>query len=220
MEKEILLKRALVGGFDRKQVVDCIAQLQEKAHEAKLEFEELKTLEETVASLNAIVAGKDAEISKLSADIANAEENLRVSKASAQLMRDSVEYADRYVESAKLVATDISKKTNLRVADAKEQINSILLDITRISNDVLALYEGLTQLKAEYDLFGDANHLASPENYLAEGEETVVTDENKAKADSLGAEQIKKSAPHQGADNAKEMLRKAKEKYRNIAKNN
>ncbi len=218
MEKEILLKRAVVGGFDRKQVVDCIAQLQEKANEAKLELEELKSLQDTVASLERIVADKDAEIGRLSADIADAEESRRVSKASAQLMRESVEYADRYVESAKVVASDISQKTNLRVADAKEQINSILLDITRISNDILALYTSLTELKAEYDLFGDANHPALPENYLAEGEETDVEVESEAEADSPGAAQTKVSAPHQGADSAKEIILKAKEKYKQMSK--
>ncbi len=220
MEKEILLKRAVVGGFDRRQVVDCIAQLQKKANEARRELEELKALEEAVASLNATVAEKDAEIGKLSADIAEAEKSRRVSKASAQLMRESVEYADKYVESARLVASDISEKTDMRVADAKEQINSILLDITRISDDILALYTSLTELKAEYDLFGDANHPASPENYLAEGEATNDEAEGDVRTDSPEAAQIKKSAPHQGADNAKEMLLKAKEKYRNMAKNN
>ncbi len=212
MEKEILLKRAVVGGFDRKQVMDCISQLQTRANEAKSGLEELKSLQSTVLELEAIVAQKDNEIGKLSADIAEAEESRRVSKASAQLMRESVEYADQYVESARVVANDISEKTKLRVEDAKEQIDSILLDITRISSDILALYTSLTELKAEYDTFSDANHSASPENYLAEGEETIVEDSQEVQTVSPEAAQ-KESAPRQGESDAKALIRKAKEKY-------
>ena len=127
MAEEIILKKAVVGGFDRVQVMNCIASLQEEAQNAKSDAEELKTLQATLQELEKTLEEKDAEIENLSADIAETESRLRVSKTSAQLMKESVDYADRYVESAKILAQDITEKTSLKVKEAKEKIDSILL---------------------------------------------------------------------------------------------
>ena len=93
MEKEIILKRSLIGGFDRTQVIDCISSLQEKAANAESEAEALKALQDTIAGLERILSEKDSEIESLSASVAEAQEASRVSRASAQLMRESVDYA-------------------------------------------------------------------------------------------------------------------------------
>lgn len=210
MEKEIILKKAIIGGFDRNEVINCIAQLQAQALDAQNEREELERLNRTVAELEAIVAEKDAEIDRLSAEAQN---NSRVSVASARLMRESVDYADHYVESARILAEDISSLTNARIENAKHTVNELLSDITRISDDVLALYTSLTELKAEYDSFGEDTP-ASSDIYLAEDEETVAEDE--CQADPLDAEQDENSAPHRDVQEAMEMIRKAKEKYQNM----
>ena len=215
MEKEIILKRSLIGGFDRAQVIDCISSLQEKAANAESEAEALKALQETIAELERILGEKDSEIESLSASVAEAQEASRVSRASAQLMRESVDYADTYVESAKILARDISDKTNARVEDAREKIDSILLDITRLSEEILVLYKSLTDLKSEYDSFGDVYPPDSSENYLAEDEETFVEEE--AQAYSPSAEQDSKSSPPKGDEDVLELLRRKKEKYQSMA---
>lgn len=215
MEKEIVLKKAIIGGFDRNEVINCIAKLQAEAHSAQGEIEELKALQLKVSELEALIAEKDAEIERLSAEIAEAESSLRVSKTSAQLMRESVEYADRYVESAKVIADNISEKTNSSVDDAKGKISSILLDITGISDDVLALYTSLADLKSEYDAFGEVSPSASADNYLAEDEETTDK-EKEPQADPLEAAQTQNSAPLQEVEDAKDIIRKAKEKYQKM----
>ncbi len=208
MENEIVLKKAIIGGFNRNEVINCIAQLQNEAYNAQSEREELERLSRTVSELEALVADKDAEIDRLSAE---AQSNSRVSAASARLMRESVDYADHYVESARILAEDITSLTNARVDNAKQTINSLLLDITRISEDVLALYTSLSELKAEYDSFGDQTPVASSENYLAEDEEASIEDEPQAVP--TDEEQNENSASHQGAEDVRDMLRKAKEKY-------
>ena len=133
--------------------------------------------------------------------------------ASARLMRESVDYADHYVESARILAEDISSLTNARISSAKQTVNDLLLDITRISEDVLALYTSLTELKAEYDSFGEDTP-ASSENYLAEDEEAVIEDEPQTVPSD--AEQNENSAPHRDVEEAMEMIRKAKEKYQKM----
>lgn len=215
MEKEIILKRSLIGGFDRTQVIDCISSLQEKAANAESEAEALKALQDTIAGLERILSEKDSEIESLSASVAEAQEASRVSKASAQLMRESVDYADTYVESAKILARDISDKTNSKVEEAKEKIDSILLDITRLSEEILVLYKSLTDLKSEYDSFGDVCPPDSSDNYLAEDDETFVEEE--AQAYSPSAERDNNSSPPKGDEDVLELLRRTKEKYQSMA---
>lgn len=197
MEKEVILKKAIVGGFDRVQVMNCIASLQEEAKSSKNNAEELKTLQATLCELEKVLSEKDAEIENLSANIAEAESRLRVSKTSAQLMKESVDYADRYVESAKILAQDITEKTSLKVREAKDKIDSILSEVTGLSDDILKLYGNLAELKSEYEAFDEAYHVSPEIKEDFPVEETAETPPSK---DSGGNDAIK-------------LLRKAKEKY-------
>ena len=197
MEKEVILKKAIVGGFDRVQVMNCIASLQEEAKNAKNDAEELKTLQATLQELEKVLEEKDIEIENLSADIAEAENRLRVSKTSAQLMKESVDYADRYVESAKILAQDITEKTSLKVKEAKEKIDSILSEVNGLSDDILKLYGNLAELKSEYDAFDEA-YPVNPE----------------VKEDAP-AEKAEKTSPEKNTGEAEaiRLIRKAKKKY-------
>lgn len=197
MEKEVILKKAIVGGFDRVQVMNCIASLQEEAQNAKSDAEELKSLQATLQELEKTLEEKDAEIENLSADIAEAESRLRVSKTSAQLMKESVDYADRYVESAKILAQDITEKTSLKVKAAKEKIDSILSEVTGLSDDILKLYGNLAELKSEYDAF-DYAYPVNPE---------VKNDAPVEEAEDVPS--VKKTDETE----AIRLLRKAKKKY-------
>lgn len=197
MEKEVILKKAIVGGFDRVQVMNCIASLQEEAQNAKSDAEELKSLQATLQELEKTLEEKNAEIENLSADIAEAESRLRVSKTSAQLMKESVDYADRYVESAKILAQDITEKTSLKVKEAKEKIDSILSEVTGLSDDILKLYGNLAELKSEYDAFDDAY----PVNPEVKNDAPVEESEDVT------------SAKKTDETEAIRLLRKAKKKY-------
>lgn len=213
MEKEVILKKAVVGGFDCVQVMNCIASLQEKVINAEKEAEELRTLQETLSELENVLKEKDAEINDLTENIAEAEKNSRASRASAQLMKDSVDYADRYIENAKILAQDITEKTSLRVKDAKEKIDSILSDISRLSDDILTLYTDLGNLKSECDSFEDSYPSCLSENYLAEDGASA---EEKEQVCSSSAVQTENSAPLKNEEETLKLLRSLKEKYENM----
>lgn len=200
MEKEVILKKAIVGGFDRVQVMNCIASLQEEARNSKNDAEELKTLQATLCELEKVLSEKDAEIENLSANIAEAESRLRVSKTSAQLMKESVNYADRYVESAKILAQDITEKTSLKVREAKDKIDSILSEVTCLSDDILKLYGNLAELKSEYDAFDEAYPAISEVKEDSSDEETEEAPSSK----------------ESGETDAIRLLRQAKEKYEKL----
>lgn len=154
MENEVILKRAIIGGFDRRQVMEYIAYLQSKSYFAKEELEELNGLKTTVAELEAEINEKDNMIDRLNTAVAEAESNTRLSRASATLMKESVAYADCYIESAKVLAHDISEKTYSRVEDARDKIDGIMDSIGSISDSILGLYTSMDELKTEYEGFG------------------------------------------------------------------
>ncbi|MBP3939530.1 MAG: hypothetical protein IK955_08975 [Clostridia bacterium] len=213
MEKEIILKKAVFGGFDCIQVMNCIADLQKRALEAKKDAEKLEVLQATLSELETVMKNQDDEIADLSASIAEAESKFRVSRASAQLVKDSVDYADRYVENAKIIAQDITEKTSLRVREAKEKIDSILSDIAGLSDDISILYADLGSLKSECDFFEDSYPSSSSENYLAEDETSA---EDEAQVCSPSAVQTEDSAPLKDEEETLKLLRSLKEKYENM----
>ena len=155
MENEVILRRAVFGGFDRKQVMEYISYLHSKSNSVKSDLEELDNLRATVAELEAEIVEKDNMIDKLNVEIQEAENGTRLGRASATLMKESVAYADCYIESAKVLAHDISERTNERVEDAKGKIEGIMDYLGDISDSILGLYSSMDSLKEEYDCFGD-----------------------------------------------------------------
>ena len=154
MENEVILRRAVFGGFDRKQVMDYISYLHKKSNSVKADLEELASLRSTVAELEAEIVEKDNMIDKLNIEVQEAENGTRLGRASAALMKESIAYADCYIESAKELAYDISERTNERVEDAKGKIEGIMDYLGDISDFILGLYASMDGLKGEYDSFG------------------------------------------------------------------
>lgn len=155
MENEVILRRAVFGGFDRKQVMEYISYLHTKSNAVKEDLEELESLRVTVAELEAEIVEKDNMIDKLNIEVQEAENGTRLGRASATLMKESIAYADCYIESAKVLAYDISDRTSERVEDAKGKIEGIMDYLGDISDSILGLYSSMDSLKEEYDCFGD-----------------------------------------------------------------
>lgn len=155
LENEVILKRAVFGGFDRRQVMEYIAYLHNKQNAVKAELEELEHLKSTVAELEAEIAEKDNMIGRLNTEVEEAGNGTRLGRASATLMKESIAYADCYIDSAKALAYDISEKTNERVDEAKNKIDGIMNYLGDISDSLLGLYSSMDTLKSEYECFGD-----------------------------------------------------------------
>ena len=153
MENEVILKRAIFGGFDRKQVMEYIAYLHGKSNTVKDELAELSDLKSMVAELEAEITEKDNMIDRLHSAVSEAENSTRLNRASATLIKESVAYADCYVASAKVLARDISEKTQVYVDDAKIKIDDIMDSIGDISDSILELYTSVDGLKSEYENF-------------------------------------------------------------------
>ena len=137
MENEVILKRVIFGGFDRKQVMEYIAYLHGRSNTVKAELAELSDLKSMVAELETEISEKDNMISRLHSTVTEAENNTRLSRASATLMQQAVEYSNTYIQSASTLACDINNKTKCCVDKAKEKIDCIISSIGEILQELL-----------------------------------------------------------------------------------
>lgn len=208
--------------------MEYIAYLHSKSNSAKEELEELEKLKSTVAELEAEIYEKDNMIERLNSAISEAESATRLSRASATLMKESVAYADCYIESAKVLARDISDKTHGFVEDAKGQINGIMDSLDDISDSILGLYSSMDTLKNEYGKFGNVYPEAElnaicPESVLLDvSEEPVDEAEEVAEAESFEdvaeVENVYSEDPFPSEEDMSDFLRRMEEKYRNMIK--
>ncbi|MBP9988986.1 MAG: hypothetical protein KBT46_05750 [Ruminococcus sp.] len=68
MSEEIILKKVLFGGFDNKEVINCISSLQEKISVGEKRRNEFESITEKITALKKLIEEKDAEIEKLKSD--------------------------------------------------------------------------------------------------------------------------------------------------------
>ena len=212
LENEVILKRAIFGGFDRKQVMEDIAYLHGKSNTVKDELAELSDLKSMVAELEAEISEKDNMIDRLHSAVSEAENSTRLNRASATLIKESVAYADCYIASAKVLARDISDKTQFYVDDATEKIDAIMDSIGDISDTILELYTSVDGLKNEYETFTNiypqAEFDVSP----------IVSDFAKATAAETAAPVTEDSSsdPFPSEEDMTEFLRRMEAKYKGM----
>lgn len=154
MKNEVLLKRALFGGFDRRQVMEYIAYLQQKSEDIRQEKQLIGALGRTLEELKEELAEKENIIMQLNTAVSEAEARTQLARSSAALMQQTVTYTDMYVENAKALAREISQKTGDCVDTSREKVDGLLGSLSEISDSVLELYSSLDALKAEYEDFG------------------------------------------------------------------
>ncbi len=136
MNGEVTFRKAL-GGFNRNDVLDYInsvavdnSQLQKANKSLDAADEEIKRLRSEIESKNKTISGLKQRIAQLeNADVQpeKAEEVMEINNQAAEkLMQESMAYADRYIESANLVAQNIRKDIIDKLKDTDLRVNSML----------------------------------------------------------------------------------------------
>lgn len=159
MDGEVFFRKAAFGGFNREDVMKYISQnsVDKTAFEsAKSMLESAKTeLEQKnaeIEELKAKIAGLETQISESQKN----EEQAKALKAgfdttADKLMRDSMNYAQQYVESAELMARNIREDMIGKVSDADAKVTGMLdsvKDLIVKSNEFEA---ALKEFKADFD---------------------------------------------------------------------
>ncbi len=151
--QEVILKRAVVGGYDCFEVMNRINALQKKLNIAKREAEKLSVLQTQADSLRTEIAQRDAEI----AELAQVLEDFRINHSeklyAEMLAQQTDEYAVNYVETARSLAESVTDMTNKQISDAKNKIEVLQGWLTEVNDMIGELYLSLADLKKEYRSF-------------------------------------------------------------------
>jgi chromosome segregation protein len=151
LENEIIIKKTLFGGFNRREVMEYINNLQIEINKTEEEVADFEDVKLKADSLESEIADKNSEIERLNQIISETERELETKASSDSLIKESMSYADKYIESARALAKSITDKTTERVDAAKTEIEDLMRGLGNISQSVAELYRSLTDLKKEYE---------------------------------------------------------------------
>lgn len=141
MSNEIILKKTVFGGFERKSVMDYIENEMNKVQEndsLKVPRELYEELELTNAKLleeNKELKAKLEQLQMTQKD--------RLQTVADTIVLDSVEYADRYLEATKQVAQEITDQSRRDVHNAKEEIETLLSGFKAVAASLCDMVEGI-----------------------------------------------------------------------------
>lgn len=167
MDGEIYFRKSAFGGFNRDDVMCYISELKLKCEAQKEQCEEnAAELEDEVNKLKAELEEKEQELILLRKKVTRLEkvedpdehsenpgnaENKKHEKTADKLMRESMAYAERYIESAGLMAMNIKQETSKLVSDADERVGEMLNQADTLSQRADEFKNALTALKSEFE---------------------------------------------------------------------
>lgn len=133
MNNEIILKKNIVGGFNRKQVIDCIVQIKKDCAN-KVSVDEIEATKKAIDAYTEMVSQKDDQIKKLKNHLN--EVNYSKSNQSPTTTAKSISEANQTVMSAKKRADEISNTVKTEIKNKNDKINSIFAQLTFINNEI------------------------------------------------------------------------------------
>lgn len=167
MDGEIYFRKAAFGGFNRDDVMCYISELKLKCEAQNEQYkEEAAELDEKVKKLKSELEEKEQElillrkkVTKLEnveepdnqAETVDSSADKKHEKTADRLMRESMAYAERYIESAGLMAKNIKQETSKLVSDADERVGEMLNQAGTLSKRADEFKTTLSALKTEFE---------------------------------------------------------------------
>ncbi len=156
MDGEVLFRKSVIGGFNREDVMNYIAQI-------KVEKDALDSTSKKLEAAQKELEERDAVIEKLTAKISEFETQLSEFRQNAQpvksefditadkLMRDSMVYAQRYVDSAELMAKNIREDIIVKVSDADLKLSGMHESVNDLIEKSKEFDATLKEFKADFE---------------------------------------------------------------------
>ncbi len=164
MDGEVTFRRAAVGGFNRSDVLNYIngisvdnAKLLKANEDLNAANIEISRLRAEIEMKNNEIAGIKQQMAMMEAvaaqptEVANVISGNECNQTAEKLMRESMAYADRYIESANLVALNIRKDTLEKLKDADLRVKSMLERAMVFSQETESFESMLKFFKAQLD---------------------------------------------------------------------
>lgn len=145
MDKDIILKRSVLGGFDKKQVMDYIGSLQAECCNREA-AEEINETKKQIDSLKFILDEKNHAISELQELV----EQINLNKSKDNSPNDFIGAFSQSEEHIK-VAKEAANTINDCILTADSEIDPLLNKLSSISGEVENIEERLTNISEKFD---------------------------------------------------------------------
>ncbi|MCQ2484436.1 MAG: hypothetical protein MJ168_03770 [Clostridia bacterium] len=149
MDRDVLLKKNIIGGFDRKQVLDYISQLQSSCNNRKTR-EEIEDMRLRVASLREIIKEKDKQIAALTTEIDEIN-NLQLPGAEQQDDFDILQRSNEQIEQARTEAETITSKVSDGIKSKNEKISNLFARISAINEEITKFSDSIGVISDKLD---------------------------------------------------------------------
>lgn len=154
MNKEFILKKRIFGGFNRRQVIDCLAELQTISNESDI-HSDIMNLEEQIKQMLISISDRDAELEELKSRL----EELNNLSASCNKSSDSfssLTQADKIIDSAKIEAGQYIRSTDKFIKNSNKEfdllmnkISKLNSEISKMGTDAIRISDGLNTVAIE-----------------------------------------------------------------------
>lgn len=141
MQQEIILKKNIIGGFNRKQVTQCLLQLKSECNET-LSADYIADIKNTIDNLTAILNDKTDQTRLLKELL----ESLKRTDCEDRItMTKSISKSEKNIEKAKSQAEEIKKKTKNEIESKSVKLEIMFSKIHLIGKETERIKGRLTQ---------------------------------------------------------------------------
>ena len=157
MDGEVFFRKSAFGGFNREDVMKYISQNSVDQAELKATKQSLEAVEKQLELKNAEVIELKSKISRLEDKILeNQRKEAQSLKAgfdttADKLMRDSMAYAQQYVDSAELMAKNIREDIVEKVSHADVKVTEMLDSVNALMAKAQEFDASLKDLKSDFE---------------------------------------------------------------------
>lgn len=144
MNKEFILKKRIIGGFNRRQVINCLAELQTKCNESDIHGD-IIDLEEQIKKMLISISDRDAELAELKSRL----EELNSLSASCNKSSDSfssLAKADKVIDSAKNEAEQYIRTTDEFIKNSNKEFEHLMNKISKLNSEISKMGTDATRI--------------------------------------------------------------------------
>lgn len=133
MNREIILKKNILGGFDRKQVIDCIAHLKADCA-GKASADEIEAAKTAIDTFTKMISQKDVQIKELKSQLDEIKSSKNDKSPSSAVK--SISEANQTVTSAKKRADEITNTVKADIENKSDKLDTIFSKLTAINKEI------------------------------------------------------------------------------------
>ncbi len=143
MKQEIIFKKNIFGGFDRRQVIACIEKLQQESVSAA-EDKNLLNLRETVEQYSNLLQEKNLIVEELKTQLAEISSSKTFTNNDSFI--NNISQAERNIENAKQRSEIITESLKHDISDKNEKLNVLFAKINNIKEQSEIIKDNLSKI--------------------------------------------------------------------------